>query len=796
MRIKMVTDNGLAHALTVALLGGWLCTCSTQAAEVSFKRDIEPLLIEHCHQCHGPEKQKGGLRLDNAEAALRGGDDGKAVVPGDAAKSKLLAMVRGDDPDAVMPPKGKRLTAEQIALLTKWIAAGADWPSEGGKPAAVKLDHWSFQKLKQPALPAVQNAAWAANAIDRFILARLEKAKLTPSPKADRYTLIRRLSLDLIGLPATPEEADAFAKDSSADGYERVVDRLLASPRYGEHWASVWLDLARYADTKGYERDNPRTMWSYRDWVIDAYNADMPYDRFTIAQLAGDLLPDSTDAQKLATAFHRSTPSNDEGGTDDEEFRVVAVKDRVDTTMQVWMGLTMGCAQCHTHKYDPITLREYYSFYAILNQTEDADRGDDAPTAAFPSTHQRTQIDELTAKINALRETLAKEKSAAPKLNGEIAALDKQLANIRKQAPNVPIMRELPENKHRVTRVHTRGNFLDPGDTVKPGVPAAFGLLNESEPANRLAVARWLMHQDNPLTARVAVNRIWARLFGIGIVETEEDFGTQGTGPSHPELLDWLAAEYQGSLGWSQKKLLKAVVMSATYQQSSVAEAKRVAADPQNRLLSRGARFRLTGETVRDQALAISGLLSAKLHGPPVMPQQPDGIWRTIYSGMKWQTSAGEDAHRRALYTFLRRTSPYPSMLTFDAGSREVCLIRRVRTNTPLQALVTLNDPVYIEAAGALAKRMLTEAGPGASDRAARGLRLVVLRKPDAVETDRLVKLFDEVRGDYRNDAEGAAALAAQIPGGVPKGVATDEAAAWVAVANVLLNLDEAVMHH
>ncbi|MBI1375697.1 MAG: DUF1549 domain-containing protein [Phycisphaera sp.] len=1030
MWITKETAKWTACAVAVTVVGGLSGAFGAEPTEVSYTRDIAPLLSEHCYKCHGPEKQKGGLRLDDAVAAMHGGDDGKAIVPGDPTKGSLLPRVRGDDPDDIMPPKGKPLAKEQIALLTKWIAAGADWPRDGAKPAPRKLDHWSFKPITRPDAPAVKHAAWVRNPIDAFVLARLEAAGLTPSPEADRHTLIRRLSLDLIGLPPTPEEADAFAADKSPDAYANLVDRLLASPRYGEQWASVWLDLARYADTKGYEKDNARTIWPYRDWVIDAYNADMPYDRFTIEQLAGDLLPNATDDQVLATAFHRNTMTNDEGGTDDEEFRVAAVKDRVDTTIQVWMGLTMGCSKCHSHKYDPITLREYYSFYALFNQTQDADRSDDAPLAAMPSVEQRQQIDTLTAQLTDLRkrfnastpelveaqraweatlaagatwqalratdvhadegttltpqpdgsvlasgqspakevytitaptpaahitairldaltdpsinkrngpgrnakdpnfvvsefvvtltppgggsaqalkltnpradfeqkgwpavnaidgkldtgwavsprfsqphaivfdlaepidapdgstltvtmsqqygqslvmgrfrvsvsggdtktltpdvndvselaaipadkrtaaqkqslhEAFAAQLPALKKVQAEIAKLDKQLADVRKQEPRVPVMRELAADKQRVTHVQTRGNFLDPGDVVEPGLPAAFGTFGEGEPVNRLGVAHWLVRKDNPLTARVAVNRVWARLFGVGIVETEEDLGTQGTDPSHPMLLDWLASEYRDTLGWSQKRLLKTIAMSATYRQSSVADPSRVAGDPQNRLLSRGARFRLSAETVRDQALAMSGLLSSKMHGPSVMPQQPEGIWRATYSKLRWVTSPGEDAHRRALYTFLRRTSPYPSLVTFDASSREVCTIRRVRTNIPLQALVTLNDPVYVEAAGALAKRMITEAGPDARDRAARGLRLVTTRVPDLAETDRVVRLFDDARADYRNDADAAAALASQIPGGAAKGVTPDEAAAWVAVANVLLNLDEVLMRH
>jgi hypothetical protein len=921
---------------------------------VDFNRDIRPILSANCFSCHGPDKEarKGKLRLDTAEGAK------KALGP--VEESELIYRLDTDDPEALMPPpdSSHQLTTEQKTLLRQWVAAGAPYDL-----------HWAFQA------PVKANVPDGVLPIDHFVGQRLKTAGLTIAESADPYALIRRVSLDLTGLPPSIEEADAFAKSGD---FEAVVDRLLASEAFGEHWARMWLDLARYADTKGYEKDKPRIIWRYRDWVIDALNADMPFDQFTIEQLAGDLL---REPRYLPTAFHRNTMENEEGGTDDEEFRVAAVKDRVDTTVQVWMGLTMGCAKCHSHKYDPITKVDYYRFYAFFNQTEDADR--EAPVLPTPSAEQAAQIADLRAEIQAMEqqkrpagfaEAFAKWQAqfeatplwqalklvaltskrgveldqapdgtlsvkapnpdkdtwtltldlpsdqpitalridALPKtpggkwpdknvalrelsvellINGEVRklklvnpradfsqrrwevakAIDGQvdagwafspkaneahvaifdfakpvvgervrltleqeygqglifeqfrlsvsthpsnwlrpdvdpalglerlfaeqefpatrevhsklakarqrLGDLQAKVVKTPIMRELGKDKQRQTRIHVRGNFLEQGEAVEPAVLSTFGALPEDAPASRLGVARWLMQPENPLTARVMVNRVWARLFGVGIVETEEDFGSQGTVPTHPELLDWLAIDYRET-GWSLKHLLKTIAMSASYRQSAVVTQESLVIDPRNRLLSRGPRFRLSAETVRDQALAVSGLLTRKLGGPSVMPPQPPGVWKTTYSGAKWQTATGPDRYRRGLYTYLKRTSPHPAMLTFDAGSGEVCQIRRVRTNTPLQALVTLNDPAFVEAAGALSQRM---------ESLEHGFRLVLIRPPSEVELERLQDLHKTLAADFARDPEAAQALLRSA--GVGQGDA-----ALVAVANVLLNLDEAVM--
>jgi hypothetical protein len=744
-------------------------------SEVDFNRDIRPILATKCFACHGPDKKarKGDLRLDTAEGATADLGGHRAVVPGKPKRSELVSRIESVDPDSMMPPltSGLELTAREKKLLREWIAAGAQYKV-----------HWSFVVPVKTDRPAVKQTDWPRHPLDSFVLARLEAAGLSPADEADRYRLIRRVSLDLTGLPPTPEEADAFVADESDDALEKVVDRLLESEAYGEHWARMWLDLARYADTKGYEKDRHRDIWRYRDWVIDALNRDLPFDQFTIEQLAGDLLPDATISQQVATAFHRNTMTNDEGGTDNEEFRVAAVKDRVDTTMQVWMGLTMGCAKCHSHKYDPITNTDYYSFYALFNQSQDTDRGDDAPVLAAPTVDQEKTIARLVEEAKALEEELKKDPKAGGK---QLAAKRKEISQARSTVSKTPVMRELAEGKRRKTQIHVRGNFLSLGEVVQAAVPQLFGSFPKDVPLNRLGVARWLVQQENPLTARVMVNRVWARLFGTGLVETEEDFGTQGMLPSHPRLLDWLAVDFREN-GWSIKKLLRTVVLSASYRQSTIVTAKKLEADPGNRLISRGPRFRLSAESVRDQALAVSGLLTRQVGGPSVMPPQPSGVWKSTYNTLKWQTATGPDRYRRGLYTYWKRTSPYPAMLTFDAGSGEVCQIRRVRTNTPLQALVTLNDPAFVEAAGALSRQMEKEPGE-VTEKIRRGFRLTLIRPADDQEVTLLKKLYESLSADYATEAGSADSLVKAA--GLTKGDA-----AMIAVANVLLNLDETLM--
>jgi len=993
-------------AFIAILISPAVMRAEDHSAKIDFNRDIRPILSKKCFACHGPdaESREGGLRLDLRESAIAEADSGeRAIVPGEAVASKLLRRVTAEEEFELMPPAetGDRLTAEQVAKLRQWIEQGAPYAR-----------HWSFVKPQRPPLPEIDKPAWAKNEIDHFVYPRLKAAGLSPSPEADRYTLIRRLSFDLRGLPPTPAEVDTFLNDDSANAYEKLVDRFLADPAYGERWAQMWLDLARYADSKGYGSDPLREIWRYRDWVIDAYNNNMPYDQFTLEQIAGDLLPEATLQQKMATAFHRNTMTNTEGGTDDEEFRVAAVRDRVDTTMQVWMGLTMRCSTCHDHKYDPITQKEYYRFYAYFNQTADNDQPTESPTIPAPTpemlattkrleteiaqTRRQLETPEVAAEqsawetelknagtwfivtpqklesasdatfrrlsdgsilaagetadsdtytlhfatllsvlqairletipdpslpaagsgrgaegkfvlsglqltseetpvplsrasadftaenfnVNAvladkdkpapgwstdaksnerhsaifvLKESLSAEPNQPRQLkltlqqqqplgrfrvsitndpalierfelpadiraiidipsterNEEQSAklskyyrdhapqlkpLREKIAQLEKQKPQIPtlpVMQELPADKRRTTHLMVKGNFLNLGEELTPALPAAFHPASTTADPSRVTVAKWLIDSENPLTARVAVNRYWAQLFGKGIVTTEEDFGSQGELPSHPQLLDWLATEYM-RLGWDNKAILKTIVMSATYRKSSHVDERRLEIDPDNKLLSRGPRFRLKAEMVRDQALALSGLLSRKIGGPSVYPPQPPGLWRAAFNGRDrtWATSEGEDRYRRGLYTFWRRTIPYPSMATFDAPSREVCSIRRIRTNTPLQAFVTLNDPVYVEAAQALARRIYKEGGETTQSRAQFALKLCLIRPPSDAERLALTELYETELAHYQNHKTDAVALATDPLGPLPANLTPAEAAAWTVVANVLLNLD------
>ncbi len=622
--------NGLLFAL--AFVSTTVFCAAASPAPIDFAREIRPILAKNCFTCHGTDEKhrEGGLRLDLRNAATKKLEDGKtAIVAGHAESSELVRRITASDASERMPPADANasLSKEQIDLLTRWVGEGAKYSL-----------HWSFEKPALPAVPRVSHASWNACPVDRFVMAKLDEAGLKPSTQADRHTLIRRLSLDLRGLPPSPQEVDAFVRDKSPAAYTRLVDRFLADPAFGERLARPWLDLARYADSAGYASDPLRTIWLYRDWVIDAFNADMPFDEFTIEQLAGDLLSHPTPEQLIATAFNRNTMTNTEGGTDDEEFRVAAVKDRVDTTMDVWMGLTIGCAKCHSHKFDPITQKEYYQFFAIFNQSADNDQPDESPTVSFPSPATARESAAIDVRIAALKKRLGAVKDKK--------TIKKQIAELQRskpQVPTVPVMRELPSAKHRKTHVMIKGNFLITADEVGPGVPAFFGSLPKNAPEDRLAMARWLVSRDNPLTARVAVNRVWSQLFGQGLVETEEDFGTQGKSPSHPELLDWLAVRYMDH-GWDTKWLVRLLVTSATYRQSSRITPESIQKDPGNRLLSHAPRYRLEAEMVRDQALALAGLLSDKMKGPSVFPPQPGGLWQRR---LQWPRPDLDDEPRR-----------------------------------------------------------------------------------------------------------------------------------------------------
>jgi hypothetical protein len=1116
---------------------------------VDFNREVRPILSNKCFACHGPDDKarKAELRLDRRDAALKK----EAFVPGKPDESELVRRITSTEADELMPPakSGKKLSKAEIATLTRWVKDGANYAK-----------HWAYVPPVRPELPAVKDASWVKTPIDRFILARLEKEGLKPSPEADRYALARRLALDLTGLPPTPAEAAAFVNDRSPDAYEKYVDLLLTKPAYGEHWARLWLDLARYADSAGYADDPLRTIWAYRDYVIKSFNANKPFDRFTIEQIAGDLLPNPTEEQLIATAFHRNTMTNNEGGTNDEEFRNVAIVDRLNTTMTVWMGTSIACCQCHNHKYDPITQKEFFGLFAILNNTADADKSDESPVYSFYTADQKTQRAAWQAEVAALEQ---KFKEAAPRLAASRAAWEKTLnqnpkwatpkpagatskagtplaihddgvfaekasakdtytielplpakrltgvrlealtdpklpgmgpghsggnfvvsrvsaklvppaaskptvrfvrvslpgkdrilslaevqvfsgaenvalkgeakqsstafdgpakhaidgntdgnfdkksvthtavendpwwevdlkgdkpidrvvlwnrtpleerlagyrlellndkrevvwktegknapkpsaahetsgarpvsfaaafadyeqpgfpaaavldgnpkkktgwavggstgkshaltllpaagidvpagsklvVTIEQQSPQanhtlghfrlavtdeagvaesarlpaavlaalavpadrrpeaqkaaiadyyvrqvapelmadrgrlaavakrlsdvkpstVPVMKELAGAERRKTRLQHRGNFLDVGEEVKEGVPAVFPSIHAATP-NRLDLAKWLVAPENPLTARVLANRYWEQIFGIGLVRTSEEFGTQGELPSNPELLDWLATELIRSK-WDLKAFVKLLVTSAAYRQSALVTKELAERDPDNRLLARGPRLRLTAEMVRDQALFVSGLLSSKMYGPSVKPPQPAlGINAAFGGSIDWKASEGEDRHRRGLYTEWRRSNPYPAMSTFDAPNRDVCVVRRNRTNTPLQALVTLNDEVYMEAAQALARRAVQDGGPTTAERAAYAFRLCLVRPPKPEELARLVKLFDDSKAVLNDDSRKANQLATVPLGPVPAGMDAADLAAWTVVGNVILNLDETLM--
>ena len=736
------------------------------AADVpQFNRDIRPLLSNSCFQCHGPDEKKrdGGLRLDLREAAVAPSQSGRAaIVPGRPEESELLRRVRSHDPDEAMPPpEAKRppLTAADIAILRAWIAAGA--PYEG---------HWALQPIHRPAPPAVASEAWPRNGIDPFILARLESEGLAPSPEADPATLARRLSFDLTGLPAEPAGADGLP--AGDDAYRQRVDALLASPHHGERWGRHWLDQARYADSNGYAIDGDRVMWPYRDWVIAAINRDLPFDRFTIEQLAGDLLPDASKAQRAATAFHRNTLINEEGGTDPEQFRVEAVNDRVSTTGAVWLGLTLSCAQCHTHKYDPITQRDYYRLFAFFNSS--ADRNDTGPTVPV-------RRGEFLAGAGG---------SAAAPPGGERPD----------RAAELMVMAE--RSRPRPTHLLVRGDFTRPdtaGGPLRPGIPQVFGgpLAHDRTPAppTRLDLARWLVSEDNPLTARVTVNRVWMRYFGRGLVETEEDFGTQGSPPTHPELLDWLASEFIRS-GWSMKALHRLIVTSATYRQSSRARPDLDDKDPRNLLLARQTRLRLEAELIRDTALAASGLLDRTIGGPSVRPPQPDGVYAFTQQAKKWEVSPGTGRFRRGMYTFFYRSAPHPLFGTFDAPDFQVTCTRRGRSNTPLQALALANDPVFLECARALAGRLLRERpGDFAGEleaRLDRAFRLALQRPPSATELGRLRDHVERQRARFQATADASVEPAERerhVTAMASLGD-TPEHAALASAVRVLFNLD------
>lgn len=799
--------------------------------KVDFSRDVRPLLSRHCFQCHGPDEQarQADLRLDERSDATGELPSGtRAIVPGDPAASSLIERITTPDASRVMPPPeiGKPLSPADIEILRQWIQQEAEYAR-----------HWAYIPPLRSPLPVKSTSERqdnpSQNEIDAFVFSRLHQEGLAPAGPTEPELLLRRVSLDLTGLPPSMEEASQFQADERPDAYERAVDRILASPLYGERWGAMWLDLARYGDSQGYIHDPPRSIWRWRDWLIEALNANLPYDRFTIEMLAGDLLPDATDSQRIATGFHRNTTNNTEGGSNAEEYRHASVVDRVNTTMQVWMGTTFGCAQCHTHKYDPFSHKEYYEVFAVFNSTEDnnsepplleiahvgrekeRDRNRQILAEARKRHEEQTvltdskvpdweqSVDRATLPADLMevitrsteqrseeqqRKLRDHHRTTVPEWMASQAALAAAQGELDKVETTTPVFKEGAE---RPTYVAIRGEFQNRGEQVRPGVPAVLHPLPPGTKLDRLRFAEWLMDSANPLTGRVTVNRLWQELFGIGLVESSEEFGNQGEPPSHPELLDWLATEMIRT-GWDTKNMLRRIVSSAAYRQSSYVSDELALRDPNNRLIGRGPRVRLPAETVRDQALFVAGLLSPKLYGPPVHPPQPvNGLAAAFGQSTDWETSRGEDRHRRALYTRWRRNLPYPSMITFDAPERSVCSLRRTRTNTPLQALVTLNDQVYVEAAQALARRIMTEGGDTTASRAAYGLRLVLTRSPAEQETNRLVQLHQTVHATLGTDLAKATPLATKPLGPLPEASDTIEAATWTVVGNVLLNLDE-----
>ncbi len=759
---------------------------------IDFNRDIRPILSDNCFTCHGPDEsqRKAKLRLDTRDGALaklRSG--GHAIVPGKSNDSELLRrLISTDDAERMPPPKtNKKLTPAQVDLLKRWIAQDANYAK-----------HWAFVAPVRASLPEVKDSTWARNGIDRFILARLEKEGLKPSPEADRTTLIRRLSLDLTGLPPTVTEIDGFLNDKQPGAYERVVERYLSSPHYGERMAVDWLDAARFADTHGYHIDAGRDMTRWREWVIDAFNNDLPFDRFTVEQLAGDLLPNATVEQKIASGFNRNHMINFEGGASPEEYLNNYIVDRVNTTATVWLGLTTTCAQCHDHKYDPISQREFYQIYAFFNGIPekglDGSKGNAAPTIKVPTTAQRDAIAKLDAQIQSLEST-----QKDPKKIAELLAEKKKLE--AQGAASAMVMQDMPTP--RDTFMLLRGEYNKKGAKVSAGVPAVLPPLAKDAPANRLTFARWLTDPAHPLMSRVIVNRYWQLFLGTGLVKTVEDFGSQGELPSHVELLDWLAVEFSNPASgkaWSVRDLVRTIVTSATYRQASVVTKEHLARDTENRLLARGPRFRLQAEFIRDQALAISGLLNREIGGASVSPYQPAGLWQELASrqdSKNWSAqffvqSKGKDLYRRTMYTFWKRTSPPPQLMTFDAPDREICTVRRSRTNTPLQALVLMNDPTYVEASRKFAERMMQkEKTPEA--RLAFAWRTATARAPSDREIGILQLALDKQLQIYRGNPKAAEALLRVGESPRDETLAATELAAYTIIASVILNLDEVV---
>ncbi|MFN5051584.1 MAG: DUF1553 domain-containing protein [Planctomyces sp.] len=861
MSIRMWKQGAWCRPLALMCVAFWLFFSVRSVADeaISFNRDIRPILADHCFSCHGPDagSRRGGLRLDQRDSAVGPAESGRAaIVPGDVSGSQLLVRIHATDAELVMPPPqtGKSLSVVQRQMLERWIAAGAEYQS-----------HWSLVPPQASVVPQTGDDKWSRTEIDRFIFSRLRAEGLQPSAPAGAHRLLRRLSLDLTGLPPTLAEADAFADElrqaallgAAAEDQvvRRWIDQLFRSPHYGERMAVDWLDAARYADTNGYQVDRDRELWAWRDWVIAAFNSNQRFDQFTTEQLAGDLLPDATVAQRVATGFHRNHMLNEEGGVIPEEFLAEYCADRAETTASIWLGQTLMCARCHDHKYDAFTQKDYYSLYAFFHSVNEKGIGNYGapirrnapPFLPLPTVEQQAKQVELQGRQRALAEQLAaadqrlraeqsaweQEQLQAEKLAAlpaeireivlkaaadrsaaetgrleqhrqasdaervqvvaEQAAVVKSLAELEQQTVTTLVMEELAVP--RETRILMRGEYSKPGEVVTAETPASLPPMSSEWPKNRLGLAKWLVDPGHPLTARVIVNRLWQQLFGVGLVRTSEDFGVQGEAPSHPELLDWLAVEFVRS-GWDVQHMLRLMASSAVYRQSSVVTEQLRQRDPDNRLLARGPRFRLQAEFLRDQALCVSGLLVRKVGGPSVKPYHPPGLYEQVTAGSGtnvYVEGQGEDLYRRSLYTYWKRSVPHPAMLLFDAPFREACTLRRSRTNTPLQALNLLNDPTWVEAARFLAGRMLAEGGGDVGSQLRHGFRLALIREPEERELGVLRAGYERVLVEFRESSGEALGLLQFGAARSAENLPQAELAAMTVTAGVVLNLHEAV---
>jgi mono/diheme cytochrome c family protein len=821
-------------------LNAALLVAPLAAAPVNYIREIKPVFAENCYRCHGASQQKGELRMDTAALALKGGETGPAFKPGKSAESLLVQAIKGTHEEiSRMPYKKPPLSDAQIDLIARWIDEGAKAPSDEQPENNV---HWAFIKPARPEVPKVKQQDWPRNGIDNFILARLEKERIKPSPEADRVTLMRRLCLDLTGLPPSPAEIDAFLNDKRPDSYQKLVEKLLNSPHYGERWGRHWLDVARYADSNGYSIDAPRSIWKYRDWVINALNSDVPFDQFAIEQLAGDLLPNCTIWQKIATGFNRHTQINQEGGIDPEQFRIESVMDRVNTTATAFLGLTVACAQCHDHKFDPITQKEYYQFFAFFNTTINDGHGKGAPEGMLeipgeqePTEDLEKELEEAEGDLDRYlntfgsevvkwQQSLSDEEKSKLKPNvrdalkvpfSELTKKDKRMVYAafrsddadfkqrntkvtrleKRQPKSVTTLVMMEAKEPRESTIFIKGDFTRPGKKVKPGVPEILHDFQAGETPTRLDLAKWIVDPENPLTARVTVNRIWQQYFGKGIVETENDFGTQGIPPTHPELLDWLASELiqpsdKNVKPWSLKYIHRLIVSSATYRQSSKVRSDLANVDANNKLLARQNRLRLDAEIVRDVCLGASGLLNDKIGGPSVFPPQPAGVMTLGQSKRDWKPSTGADRYRRGMYTFFWRATPHPALTVFDAPDAFSTCTRRIRSNTPLQSLTLLNDDAYVEFSRAMAHRVVGEPGKSDADRVDRAFRLCLSRAPSREEKQRLLELLDAELAALRKSPEEAKALVGPKPSPQRDII---QLAAWTTVSRVLLNLDETI---